>query len=199
MRASVCATNSASTQPVSRFVPEPLPQTSSGPENVVLLAASWQLRFVIVGSRMENVVPECVVLSGSGGGPFQLPVPVPCMTCSVAFNTAPVAASTSTDSRLYPSAPVPVSVVSQANFAAPSSAYTTSVVPSTPLTVVSCLRATASASALDTRGITDMLPIGRLCATEVNFVWPVTSVTTTKSPPTTRRPLYVRSNGTYRV
>ena len=38
--ASVCAANRASTQPVSRLVAVPLPHASSGPENVVLFAAS---------------------------------------------------------------------------------------------------------------------------------------------------------------
>src|SRR5947209_3994694 len=38
---SVCTVNSASTQPVSRLVALPLPHWSSGPENVVVLAASW--------------------------------------------------------------------------------------------------------------------------------------------------------------
>ena len=74
---SVCGAYSASTQPVSRSVAVPLPQTSSGPENVVLLLAFWQLRLVTVGSLMVKVLPDWVVLSVALG-PFQAPVPLPC-------------------------------------------------------------------------------------------------------------------------
>jgi len=186
---SVCAVNSASTQPVSRLVALPLPHTSSGPLNVVLFAASWQLRLVTVGSFIVNVLPEWVVLRVTGFGPLQAAVPVPCMTCSCVFSTAPVRASTSTLSRLGPSAPVPSTVVSHASRGVPVSAKTTSFEPSTPLTVVSCLRAVASAEALDSVGVADTLPIACACPTEVNLTCPAAFVTTTKSPPTTGRPL----------
>ena len=92
--ASVCAPNSASTQPVSRLVALPLPQTSSGPVNVVLLAASWQLQVGGRGSVIENVLPDWVVLMVTGFGPLHAPVPVPCMTCSWVPRTLPVSAST---------------------------------------------------------------------------------------------------------
>src|SRR5262245_35003913 len=108
--ASFCATYRASTQPVSLLVPVPLPHTSSEPLNVVLFAASWQARFVMDGSFMLNVLPDCVVLIVTE--PLIQPVPVPCITCSVVWSRAPVEASTSTLSRLAPSAPVPDSVVS---------------------------------------------------------------------------------------
>jgi hypothetical protein len=81
----------------------------------VLLAASWQLRLVIVGSRMENVPPDWVVASGTGFGPFHAELPLPCMTCSWVPSTAPVSASTSTLSRLGPSAPVPATIDSHAS------------------------------------------------------------------------------------
>ncbi|GAB3222196.1 hypothetical protein GCM10027452_41710 [Micromonospora halotolerans] len=70
---------------------------------------------VTVGSFMEYVPPDCVVFKVSGLGPFHAPVPVPCTTCSCVRSTAPVTASTSTVSRLGPSAPVPRTVVSQAS------------------------------------------------------------------------------------
>ena len=101
IRTSVWAAKSASTQPVSRLVALPLPQTSSVPLNVVLFAASWQLRLVMVGSCMRNVPPDWVVLRVTGFGPFQAAVPLPCRTCSWVRRTAPVSASTSTVSRLY--------------------------------------------------------------------------------------------------
>ena len=47
-----CAAYRASTQPVSRLVALPLPHRSSVPENVVLVAASWQRSVVAVGSVM---------------------------------------------------------------------------------------------------------------------------------------------------
>ncbi len=93
----VCAAKSASTQPVSLLVPLPLPQSSSGPENVVLFAESWQDRLVVTGSFIEKVLPDCVVARGSGLGPLYEPVPVPAITCSWVPSTLPVAASTYTD------------------------------------------------------------------------------------------------------
>src|SRR4029453_13069530 len=86
---SVCAPNSASTHPGSRLVALPLPHTSSGPVNVVLLAESWQLRLVTAGSRIEKVLPEWVVLRVTGSGPFHAAVPVPSMTCSWVHRTLP--------------------------------------------------------------------------------------------------------------
>src|SRR5947209_6618822 len=97
---SVCTVNSASTQPVSRLVALPLPHWSSGPENVVLLAASWQDRLVTVGSCMVKVEPECVVLRVTGFGPLHAAVPLPCITCSCSCSFLPVSASTSTVNRL---------------------------------------------------------------------------------------------------
>src|SRR5439155_4049074 len=185
---SVCAPKRASTQPVSRLVALPLPQASSGPLNVVLLAASWQLRLVTVGSVNEKVLPTCVVLRLTGFGPFHAEVPLPCMTCSWVHRTAPVCASTSTVSRLTPSASVPSTVDSQASRAVAPSALTTSLVPSTWLTVRSCRLATARASAWLSVGAVDRLPMGCSIATEWNTTWPLPLVTSTKSPPTTCMP-----------
>src|SRR5262249_2735943 len=112
---SVCAPKRASTQPVSRLVALPLPHASSGPLNVVLLAASWQDRLVTFGSRMEKVPPDWVVLRVTGFGPFHAAVPLPCTTCSWVPRTLPVVASTSTVNRLRPFAPRPSTVDSQAN------------------------------------------------------------------------------------
>src|SRR3954454_17555933 len=100
MLTSVCAVYSASTQPVSRSVPLPLPQTLSGPENTVLALAFWQLRLLTLGSRMVNVLPDWVVLSETL--PSQAPVPLPTasVTCSWVRRTLPVVASTSTVRRL---------------------------------------------------------------------------------------------------
>src|SRR5262249_4776747 len=156
-------------------------------------AASWQLRLVMVGSRMENVEPDWVVFSVTGLGPFQAAVPLPWATCSRVCRTAPVAASTSTVSRLTPSAPRPFTVVSQASRGrrAPR-ANTTSWVPSTEFTVASCLVATAWAALLDSDGVVDRTPIGRVIATELVIIWPEAFVAMTKSPPTTGRLLYVR-------
>jgi hypothetical protein len=113
------------------------------------------------------------------------------------LGTAPFRASTSTVRRLGPSADVPRTVLSQASRAAlPSSATTTSVVPSTVSTVVSCALATSAAASPVSVGVTASSPIGLVCATDVYFAWPLPSVITTKSPPVTGRPLYVRVYGT---
>src|SRR6266540_2043680 len=65
--------------------------------------------------------------------------------------------------------------------------------PVTLSTVVIALRfAAAGVSA----GVVDRAPIRLVCATEVPVMWPAASVITTKSPPNTGRPLYVRSYGT---
>src|SRR3954465_7174351 len=61
IRFSVCEPKNASTQPGSRLLAGPLPQLSSGPEKTWLLAASWQLRLVMLGSRREKVDPDWVV------------------------------------------------------------------------------------------------------------------------------------------
>src|SRR5262249_24492684 len=147
MRASVWAANRASTQPVSRSVPVPLPQTSSLPLNTVLLAAFWQLRLVIVGSRMENVLPDWVVLMLNGFGPFQTPVPLPRITCSWVPSPDALPASTYTVTRLTPSAPTPSTVDPHASRAESPRACTTRREPSTADTEVSCCLATASAAA----------------------------------------------------
>src|SRR5262245_46377128 len=94
---SVCAANRASTQPVSRFVATPLPQLSSGPENVVLFAASWQDRLVVFGSFIEYVLPDSVVSRWTGLGPLYTAVPLPAITCSWVPSTLPLWASTYTD------------------------------------------------------------------------------------------------------
>src|SRR5262245_10629499 len=196
IRTSVWAVKSASTQPVSRLVALPLPQLSSVPLNVVLFAASWQLRLVTVGSLMLNVVPECVVLSVTGFGPFHAAVPLPRMTCSWVPRTAPVRASTSTVSRLYPSAPVPLTVDCHASRGVSPRAYTTSCVPSILLTLLSCLVATASAAALVREGVRDSAPIGLVIATDEATFCPALLVTMTKSPPTTGSEPYLRWKGT---
>ncbi len=134
---------------------------------MVLLAASWQLRLVTVGSRMKKVPPDWTVLRATGFGPFQAAVPVPCMTCSWVPRTLPLTASTCTLSRLMPSALVPSTVDSQASRAVPPSAYTTSRVPSTVVTVRSCFFAIVTASAWLRVGVVDTLPTGCWSATEL--------------------------------
>src|SRR4051794_40377433 len=119
---SVCAVYSASTQPVSLLVALPLPQLSSGPENVVLFAASWQDRLVVFGSFSEHVLPDRVVSRWTGLGPLYAAVPLPAITCSWVPSTLPLCASTYTD-RLDGSCPLlPVTRDCQASFGVPSRA-----------------------------------------------------------------------------
>jgi hypothetical protein len=123
--------------------------------------------------------------------PYTQPVPVPAasVTCSSVLSTLPVTASTLTVSRLGPPARVPSTVVCQASLAAaPRSASTTSRVPSTLRTEVSCLRAVAWAARPEIFGVTDRAPIALVWATEVYRTTPPASVITTKSPPWTARP-----------
>src|SRR4051812_32227615 len=82
---SLFSTNIASTQPVSRSVFEPLPQTSSGPVYVVLLAEFWHLIVGWLGSVIENVLPDWVVGILTGLGPSYAAVPVPSATRSLAW------------------------------------------------------------------------------------------------------------------
>src|SRR5262249_302695 len=89
IRTSVWPANSAATQPVLVRVASGLPQVSVDLVNVVLLAASWQLRLVTVGSFIEKVLPDWVVLRLTGLGPFKAAVPVPCATCSWVPSTRP--------------------------------------------------------------------------------------------------------------
>jgi len=76
---------------------------------------------------------------------------------------------------------------------------TTSRVPSTLVTEVNCLVARAAAAAIVTDAVVASEPIGCSIATELKMTWPALLVTRTKSPPTTGRPRYVRSYGTYWV
>ena len=166
----------------------PLPHRSSAPLKVVLLAASWQLRLVIVGSRIVNVLPDCVVLSVTGLGPFQAEVPVPYRTCSCSRSTAPVSASTSTVSRLMPLAPKPSTVDSHASRGVAPSAFTTSWVPSRRVTLRSRPVAIVSAATWLSVGVIEARSIGCSSALELKASWPAPSITITKSPPTTGSP-----------
>jgi hypothetical protein len=137
---------------------------------------------------MEKVPPDWVVLRVTGLGPFQAAVPVPRMTCSWVPSTVPVSASTSTVSRLAPSAPLPSTVDSQARRAVAPRAYTTSRVDSTPVKVRSWPIATFAAAAPVSFGVVGRLPIGWLSATEWVRTLPALLVAITKSPPITGRP-----------
>ncbi len=169
-------------------MPTPLPHTLSVPLKVTFVEASWQLRLVTVGSFIEYVDPDSVVFSDTEPLIQPVPVPVTSVTCSSVPSTLPVVASTSTVRRLTPFAPVPLTVVSQASFAV-SPAITTSDVDSTPVTVLSCAFAVATAVLADTVAVVDSSPIGALCATDVYRVCPAASVTRTRSPPLTASPL----------
>ena len=129
---------------------------------------------------------------------MKVPVPLSCTMVSRVCRTAPVVASTSTTSRLAPSVPIPSTVDSHASVGAVSSAYTTRWVSSIPLTDFSVAAAAFSAMALASRGFVPRPAMTCFCATEVELTRPDGSTTTTKSPPTTGRPRYVRSYGTYR-
>ena len=92
---STFSTYIASTQSVSRSVFTPVPQTSSGPVNVTLPVAFWHLIVGWAGSVIEKVLPVWVV------GivrllPSQAELPVPSATCSLAWSTRPLRASTTT-------------------------------------------------------------------------------------------------------
>ena len=73
--------------------------------------------------------------------------------------------------------------------------HTTRRGASLDLTLSTCWRATVVALPLSTRGVVDASRTLLVCATEVLRTWPSSSVTTTKSPPTTGRPRKVRSYG----
>src|SRR4051794_28584826 len=81
----------ASTQPVSRSVLEPLPQTSSDPVKVTLPLAFWHLIVVWLGSVIEKLLPEPLVGIVTGL-PSYAELPVPSMTCSLVESTRPVRA-----------------------------------------------------------------------------------------------------------
>ena len=111
--AFICwAAYSASTQPVSLLVALPLPQMSSGPEKVVLLAESWHFNVVADGSVMLKLLPEPLVAKVSGLGPLYAALPLPWTTCSLVPRTAPSCASTYTDWRDTSPASWPETVVS---------------------------------------------------------------------------------------
>src|SRR4051812_8344988 len=87
---SVWAPNSASTQPVSRLVLSVLPQVSVDLVNVVLFDAFWHGMLLMLGVFIENELPEPEVSMCTGFGPFHALVPLPCITCSWVWSTAPV-------------------------------------------------------------------------------------------------------------
>ncbi len=69
----------------------PLPHESSVPENVTLVAASWQTRVAALVFFMEYVEPDSVV--GIETEPAQAVLPVPSSTCSVVVRTEPSAST----------------------------------------------------------------------------------------------------------
>ena len=78
---SLCAVNSASTQPVSRLVPTPLPHTSSVPVSTAPVLMLRQEMPVRVGSVIENDVPAPLVAMVTV--PYRWsPLPVPSATSS---------------------------------------------------------------------------------------------------------------------
>src|SRR5262249_45608038 len=136
---SCCTLYSASTQPVSMFVPLPLPHTSSVP---VRTAPVLSLRQEIpgrVGSVIENDVPEPLVWMVTVP-PLMAALPVPSLseTSSYRYSTAPLVASTNTCSRLGDAPRWPATTVSQASRGVPASANTTSRAALTESTVAGC-------------------------------------------------------------
>ena len=105
--------NSASTQPVSMFVPLPLPQTSSVPVSTALagVVAAGDAR-ARAGRSSRTTRRSRVVLMVSGFGPLIQPVPVPSTTSSRVESTAPVVASVITCSWLGIAPRWPVTTVS---------------------------------------------------------------------------------------
>src|SRR6185312_12296814 len=126
------------------------------------------------------------------------PLPVPSATSSYELITVPVVASVNTCSRLGRAPVCPATTVSYASRGV-SSAYTIVSLAMTPSIVAAldALAAVAVADAADTAGVRLVSAIGLDWATSVDSTWPDLSVTTTKSPPYTRRPWYVRWYGTY--
>ena len=112
--------------------------------------------------------------------------------------TLPVVASTNTCSRLGRWPVWPATTVSYASRGV-SSPYTIVSLAVTPSIVAAfdAFVAVAAAVAPDTAGVRLVSAIGLVWATSVDSTWPALSVTTTKSPPYTRRPWYVRWYGTY--
>ena len=182
------STNIASTQPVSRLVADPLPHTSSGPVNVVLVAASWHLIVGWLGSVIEYVVPECVVGIVTGLGPSYAAVPVPSATRSLACRTLPLRASTTT-SLIDGMAPwCPVTRVSQPSRDRVPCCHTTRCGRVLDVAFGTWCRAVWTAVDLASVASTDFRSTLWVWATDVDRIWPWASLTTTKSPPTTGRP-----------
>ena len=158
--------------------------------NVTLPEAFWHLKVDALLLVIENDEPEPLV--GMVTAPSQLPLPVPSATCSLLERNLPDRASTYTDWIEACPWSRPLTRVSQARWEV-LPCHTTRRGASELRTLSTCCRATLVARPLSTRGVVEVSLILLVCATEVASTWPSSSVTTTKSPPTTGRPRQVRS------
>ena len=118
--------------------------------------------------------------------PLQPPLPVPSRTCSVLVSTRPVRASTYTVSREASPCLRPVTQVSQASREPVRWRTTRRLLPRVAWRSWRALVARALARA--TVALTERSETARLCATLVARIRPLSSVDTTKSPPTTGMP-----------
>ena len=119
--------------------------------------------------------------------PSQLPLPVPSTTCSFVVSTRPVRASTYTVSREASPCLRPVTQVSQASREDLRWRTTSRDLPTVAWRSWCLL--VARAVALATVAVTERSDTARFCATLVATTRPLSSVETTKSPPTTGTPL----------
>src|SRR5689334_9340388 len=176
---STFSTYIASTHAVSRSVFEPVPQLSSGPVNVVLVEAFWQVIVGWFGSVMEYVVPECVV-GIERLLPSHAELPVPSATRSLAWRTRPLRASMTTSLIEGMTPWWPVTRVSQPSRERAPCCHTTRCGRVLAVACGTWCRAVRTAVARATFGSIDLRWTRWVCATEVVRIWPCESVTTTK-------------------
>ncbi len=125
--------------------------------------------------------------------PSHAPVPVPCAICSRDSRTSPVVASI--QARCQETSPswVPRTSTSYASLVPASRCQMTSsgVVVSAPWSASVAAACVARAASID--GVVLPISTGASWATDEPTTWPDSFARTTKSPPTTRRPSWVRS------
>ena len=154
------------------------------PVKVALPEEFWHLSVVALLFVIENDEPEPVV--GMVTLPSQLPLPVPSRTCSFVVRTRPVRASTYTVRREASPCLRPVTQVSHASRECLVCSTTRRLLPR--VARFSRCVLVARAAALETVALTERSLTWRVCATLVARILPLSSVDTTKSPPTTGMP-----------
>lgn len=187
-----------STQPVSLLVPVPSPHVLSGPERtgtlLVVLLSMRQSTPGLPGSASVYDVEEAWVVWSDSPGPLWWPLPVPVAKCTSSSDsiTPPVRASTYTSrTERSPSLVRPLIRTFHARRGVASACTARPGLPRRAA-LRRVARAFLVAAAEVTFGFTERPPIALRCATVVVRIWPSSLVTTTKSPPRTGRPSWVR-------